>query len=138
MATFRCTLHRLTAKNTNPPPPPVVLTLTGESTERTETFEEFRHGAVDLGETALSLKCEIARNVGGRGYQKQEVFLAIKEAVRLFVLTVALSFGAAGEFAWIPHTQCVLPLPLTQCVLCVFGLLSRREPAGTGRSAWPS
>jgi hypothetical protein len=82
-ATLQCTLHRAAAKQPLPPPPPIVLTLQGAGvTERTEEFAEFKDGQTSLGETVLSLKCELNHSASGRGYHKKEVFLAIKEAVR--------------------------------------------------------
>ena len=141
MATFRCTLHRLTAKNSNPSPPPVVLTLAGSTaTERTESFEEFKNGAADLGETVLSLQCNITRNVGGRGYQKQEVFLAIKEAVRRrrcfaaaggcsALCPFSLSRDAAAGFAWMRRQAGAQRRRRGLTTPVLFPFLSRREPA---------
>ena len=83
VGTLQCTLHRALAKQPLPPPPPIVLTLQGAGvTERTEEFAEFKDGQTSLGETVLSLKCELSHSATGRGYHKKEVFLAIKEAVR--------------------------------------------------------
>ena len=80
-ATLQCTLHRATAKQPLPPPPPIVLTLAGGGvTERTEEYTEFKEGQASLGETVLSLKCELVPHGSGKGYHKKEVFLAIKEA----------------------------------------------------------
>ena len=80
-ATLAVSLRRLQAKNTDAELPPVVLTLQhGPCTERTRTIEDFRGGAASLDGTVLSIKCELARNAGRRGYQKKEVFLAVKEA----------------------------------------------------------
>lgn len=129
-ATLQCTLHRAVAKQPLPPPPPIVLTLQGAGvTERTEEFAEFKDGQTSLGETVLSLKCELSHSASGRGYHKKEVFLAIKEAVRC----AATSAGSCslGRRPTLVHAIAGSPGVLTDAAVA-----AHRVSAVTERWAW--